>query len=173
MRKRFVVMVWLGLLALVSGFTQAQSAPRIVVSWSTTGNNGGALNISVTNLPPGAGVEVEVKDVSHGNQMENPVGNPPRYADEKGEWPGVKAGSKTGYPDTAKDGGGTKYVVSVKVNGKTGPAKEIFKPGDKKRSFWTILGTLGTLYLTDAVGLTSMQAGPGPRSRPGVEMMAV
>jgi len=132
---------------------EAQAGPVVHVSWNTTGTGGGALNVSVTGLPPDAGVEVEVKDVSHGNQVEQPVGNPPNQADDKGNWPGAQAGSRVGYPGTATDSGGTKYVVTVKVNGKTGPAKEVLKP-EPRRSFWSVLGTLGIILLTDAVGAT-------------------
>jgi len=142
-------------MALSATLSEGQAAPSINATWATTGGKGGALNVSITNLPPHATVEVEVKDISHGSQTEDPVGKPPDKADEKGNWPGTKAGSQTGYPDTAKDPGGTKYVVSVKVNGKTGPSKEVIKPGKETRSFWSILGTLGTIYLTDALGVTS------------------
>jgi len=135
------------------GPSVAQSGPVIKPQWLTTGQSGGALNVSVSGLPPGAPVEVEVKDISHGNQVEQPVGSPPKQADEKGEWPGGTSGAQTGYPETAKDAGGTRYVVSVKVNQRTGPSKEVEKPGGK-RGFWSVVSTLGTILLTDAVGIT-------------------
>jgi hypothetical protein len=153
---------------LIAGMemTEAQSGPVINVSWSTTGSGGGALNVNVSGLPSGAGVEVEVKDVSHGNQVEQPVGSPPAQADDKGNWPGAKAGSRVGYPGTATDAGGTKYVITVKVNGKTGPAKEVLKP-KPRRSFWSVLGTLGVILLTDAVGATGQLELPLPPGRWG------
>jgi hypothetical protein len=57
-------------------------------------------------------------------------------------------------------------VVTVKVNGKTGPAKEVLKP-DPRRSFWSVLGTLGVILLTDAVGATGQLDLPPPRLRWG------
>ncbi|MBN2489605.1 MAG: hypothetical protein JXQ29_01990 [Planctomycetes bacterium] len=132
----------------------AQGGPVISTQWQSTGQGGGALNVSVSGLPPGAPVEVEVRDISHGNQVEQPVGSPPAQADANGNWPGAASGSQTGYPETAQDAGGTRYVVSVKVNGRTGPAKEIEKPGGT-RGFWSILSTLGGILLTDALGVTS------------------
>lgn len=155
MTRRLLGVFLLGLMALTAALSEGQAAPSINATWATTGGMGGALNVNITSLPPNAAVEVEVKDVSHGSQTEDPVGKPPGKADEKGNWPGTQGGSHTGYPDTAKDPGGTKYVVSVKVNGKTGPSKEVIKPGKERRSFWSILGTLGTIYLTDALGVTS------------------
>jgi len=145
---------WIVLLLAAAGLAGGQSAPVINTEWATTGTNGGALNINVSNLPPNALVEVEVKDISHGNQIEQPVGSPPKQADEKGNWPGEKAGTKTGYPGTASDAGGTKYVVSVKVNGKTGPSREVIKPG-RGRSIWSVISSLGGILLTDALGITS------------------
>jgi hypothetical protein len=148
--------VWLVLVLVpLSGAvgTEAQSGPAIKAEWLTTGGQGGALNVSISNLPPNAKVEVTVTDVSHNSQTEQPVGTPPAQANEKGEWPGPKAGSKAGYPGTATDPGGTRYVISVKVNGKTGPSQEVLKP-EEPRSFWSILATLGTVLITDAAGIT-------------------
>lgn len=138
----------------------ATAQPRIHATWS--GSGGGALNVHVDGLPAGASVTVTVTDVSNGSQPEQPVGTPPANADSKGRWPGPQAGGKTGYPGTASDPGGTKYVVTVRVNGKTGPAKRVEKP-KPKRSFWSILATLGGVLLTDAVGVTgSLETGPVP-----------
>lgn len=144
----------LALVPLSAGLIEAQTGPQIKAEWLTTGSQGGALNVSVSNLPPDAKVEVVVTDTTHSNQPEKPVGTPPAEADGKGEWPGAKAGTKTGYPDTATDPGGTRYVISVKVNGKTGPSREVLKPG-APRSFWSVLATFGAVLLTDAVGITS------------------
>ena len=153
-----IVALLLPLLLAANGPSVAQGGPVIRTQWLTSNQSGGALNVSVSGLPPGAPVEVEVKDISHGNQVEQPVGTPPKVADEKGEWPGGASGSQTGYPETAKDAGGTRYVISVKVNSRTGPSKEVQKPG-AKRGFWSVVSTLGAILLTDAVGITG-RAGP-------------
>ena len=137
------------LLVALVGVVSAQ--PAVHVEWR--GSGGGALNIHVDGLPANAGVSVVVTDISHGNQVERPVGTPPATADEKGRWPGPKAGSRTGYPGTASDPGCTNYVITVRVNGKTGPSVKVKKPSTR-RSFWSILATLGGVLLTDAVGVT-------------------
>ena len=114
-----IVALLLPTLLAANGPSVAQGGPVIQTQWLTSNQSGGgALNVSVSGLPPGAPVEVEVKDISHGNQVEQPVGSPPKVADEKGEWPGGASGSQTGYPETAKDAGGTR-VEYVEV-GKSG-----------------------------------------------------
>jgi hypothetical protein len=164
-------MVWLVVVLVPlcgAAGSEAQSGPTIRAEWLTSGGQGGALNVSITDLPPNAKVEVTVTDVTHNHRNEQPVGTPPAQANEKGEWPGPKAGSKAGYPGTATDPGGTRYVISVKVNGKTGPSQEVLKP-EEPRSFWSILATLGTVLITDAAGITGrlegravLPAGPAP-----------
>ena len=112
---------WLAvsLVVATAGLAAQSAGPKIRAVWSSSGGQGGVLNVSVSGLPPGAQVEVTVVDQTSGGKTESPVGTPPGTADGQGNWPGALAGSQVGYPDTSTDPGGTKYVVSVKVNGKT------------------------------------------------------
>ena len=151
---------WLAvsLVVATAGLAAQSAGPKIRAVWSSSGGQGGVLNVSVSGLPPGAQVEVTVVDQTSGGKTESPVGTPPGTADGQGNWPGALAGSQVGYPDTSTDPGGTKYVVSVKVNGKTGPAMEVRKPDDS-RSVISVISTLGGILLTDALGITGVDAG--------------
>ncbi len=154
-------LVLAGLVGASGAVGLGAQTPTVHVEW--LGAGGGALNVRVSGLPADTPVSVEVTDVSNGGK-EKPVGDPPAKSDSKGEWPGGKSGGKTGYPQTSTDSGGTIYVVSVKVDGKTGPSVRVRKP-EPKRSFWTVLGTLGSVLLTDAVGITRVED-DAPRPRP-------
>jgi hypothetical protein len=100
---------------------RAQSEPRIRSEFRD-----GVLHVNVSDLPPGAAVEVKVTDTTH-NHDESPNGTPPRTADDGGAWPGRDGGDIVGYPGTGEDDGGTEYRVCVIVNGESGPCDSIEK----------------------------------------------
>ena len=85
------------------------------------------LNVHLTGAPPNAEIDVTVVRISDNNVLD-PNGAPPGNADPEGNWPGENAGGEVGYEETANDGGGTRYVVKVIVNGQTGPIKGTTKP---------------------------------------------
>ncbi|MBI1854194.1 MAG: hypothetical protein HYR85_27975 [Planctomycetes bacterium] len=115
--------------------------PQIHASW-----NGGVLNVDVSNVPPNSPIGVTVSDMSHGSE-ETPNGSPPSGSDGAGNWPGGSSGGQTGYPGTAADEGGTHYVICVRVNGRTGPCMDVWKPrgvlGSITHTIITIGGLLG------------------------------
>lgn len=117
----------LGTLALLaSAFlaaTRAEAMPPAEPRIRTEFRDG-VLHVAVSELPPGATVEVKVTDTTH-NHDEAPNGTPPRGADESGNWPGREGGDIVGYPGTGQDEGGTAYRVCVVVNGESGPCESI------------------------------------------------
>ena len=133
LKSALVPIVVLGLFAL-GGSAQAQ-ADAIVIHHSWDGNPQ-TLNIHITGAPPDAEIDVTVMQLPD-HSLEDPNGDPPDRTDEDGCWPGEEAGGEVGYPGTAEDPPGTRYVIKVKINGQTGPVKGVTKP---KGIIKTVLG---------------------------------
>ena len=151
------VLVFLGLY-LACGAASAQS-DGIIIHHSWEGNPR-TLNVRITGAPPESAIEVTVEQLPD-HQIEDPNGVPPDKTDESGNWPGEEAGGDVGYPGTAEDPAGTKYVIKVRINDQTGPVKGVTKP----RSFIkSLIGwvSFGLLCSSREVGTDSACVSAGP-----------
>ncbi len=118
----------LSVLAIVflAGGSAMAHADGVVIHHRWLGNPK-VLNIHVTGAPADTPIEVIVTQMPEWNQ-EPPNGDPPNNTDDDGDWPGDDSGGEVGYPGTGSDNPGTEYVVSVIINGETGPSMGITKP---------------------------------------------
>jgi len=115
---------------ILAGATAMAQADDVVIHHRWLGNPQ-VLNIHITGAPSNVPIEVIVTQMPEWNQ-EPPNGDPPTETDDDGNWPGESSGGETGYPGTGSDAPGTEYVVSVIINGETGPSAGITKPS----TFW-------------------------------------
>ncbi len=114
----------------LAGTAAMAQADGVVIHHRWLGNPQ-VLNIHITGAPANVPIEVIVTQMPEWNQ-EPPNGDPPNDTDGDGNWPGEDSGDEVGYPGTGGDDPGTEYVVSVIINGETGPSTGITKPS----TFW-------------------------------------
>lgn len=133
----------------LAGPSAMAQADDVVIHHRWLGNPQ-VLNIHITGAPANVPIEVIVTQMPEWNQ-EPPNGDPPNDTDGDGNWPGEDSGDEVGYPGTGSDSPGTEYVVSVIINGETGPSMGITKPS----TFWR--GVLNFFSLRWFVQMNSIE----------------
>lgn len=138
---RYLLVLLVAVAVFLAGSSAVAQSDGIVIHHSWKGDPK-VLNLSITGAPANVPIEVVVTQMPEWTQ-EQPNGSPPEETDGGGNWPGEGSGGEVGYPGTGNDSPGTEYVVSVIVDGKTGPSKGITKPF----TFWSRLLNIFSLGL--------------------------